>query len=500
MSGFPLRRAGRNDRITITDAVPDATQRVEAGIRWGHQFSGWCALEDDVEQRFKAAEQGALTQRLDTRGYPRILKFPCGELPDEMSEDLEFGRSLISDSETVTAFLDEVHIWRQRFDQHLIVTNEDGVLASGDEIELAFSTFDGDFAELDGFDAECGVLLLEGELIIYRGTRNDGQRLTLERCLRGQFGTKIASHPQGAHGRLMPDMPVSYLDGAIAKESAHIPMARTSGWPREGLVRIVGEEGAELVHFTRRTQAALLMPEALDADRETRGLGLFRGRFGTDAVSHDSGEAVIFQPHRFWDRFTPRDREDNEAFPGVYDHPETSYLELRRKIHGAYWRGFTWEENVLGALRSDGSGRDGAVGEGSSLLDIIVLARLNPNVPWNSKSVVDLRSLGMGTQGTNNMTARARDSLFVFDDPGDALIAEGLRGNTLGVEADAAEFRIFFVYKPNSWISNDEFPQGTSAQDDERTLPNFWKMTPWLQSLDLTYFSRTRTRYKAPIR
>ena len=418
-----------------------------------------------------------------------------------MSDEIHFGRSNVSESEIVTAFLDELHIWRQAHEQYLIVNNEDGLLIDSDEIVLTQGSFESDMGEMDGFDAACGVIIVGGEMIIYRGTRLEGTtRLILERCLRGQFGTKVAPHPVGAHVRFLPDMPVSYLEGAMAKESAHVPMARTTGWPFDGLVRIISAEGAELVHFTRRTRDALLMPEALDADRETRGYGLLRGRFGTGAISHDSGSVVILHPHRFWDRYTPRPREDNESFPGVYDHPETAYLELRQRIHGAYWRGFTWQENVVGALRRNETDRNSAFGESAGLLDIIVLARFNPNVPWNSKQVVDLRSLGNGGTRNTNLSKMARDHLFVFDDPGDARITAGLRGNLLGVEADAAEFRIFFKYKPNCWHSNDEFPAGTTVFDDDRVLPTRWKSTPWLQGMDLTYYSRTKTRYRAPVR
>ena len=72
---------------------------------------------------------------------------------------------------------------------------------------------------------------------------------------------------------------------------------------------------------------------------DVRVLLFLRGRFGTDATDHDSGEIVIFQPFRFWDRYAQRRGQDDETFAGMHDHPECSFLEFGTKGRSTFWRG-----------------------------------------------------------------------------------------------------------------------------------------------------------------
>ena len=80
-----LHRAGRNDPITIVASGGEgAPTRYEAAVRWGHENGNWMCLTDFVGERVAAPESGATAAVYDLRGQARILKFPCGELPDEM--------------------------------------------------------------------------------------------------------------------------------------------------------------------------------------------------------------------------------------------------------------------------------------------------------------------------------------------------------------------------------------------------------------------------------
>lgn len=498
----PTLRAGAFDRITINDGLPEGANLFEASIRWGHEKSGWCALEDFTDLRVNANQEGAATRRTDTRGFARIQKFPCGELPERLPDEIEFARSTISNSDVARAFLDEVHFWRHLQQEKLSVVNADGLSADADRIELGQTvSLELVIGDIEGANKDCGAIILDGEIIIYRELVVESDRVVLERCARGQMGSRATPHAFGSAASFLPDVMVSYLDGGLQPDAASIPLARTEGWPREGLVRIVSENQGEgeLVHFTRRTDEALLMPESLDPDPRDRGRGLFRGRFGTAATSHENDAVVIFQPFRYWDRFTPRGTRD-QGFEGVYAHPESSYLELGVALQDAWWHGFTWDENVVGTDVSGGTESSGSVDRTAGYLDVVVMARFNPSVPWDSEQVVDMRSLGGFGSDKVDLGDRARDSLFVFNDPGDLEFAGGNKGNVLGLEAEAAEFRIYFEYKPNSWESNDFRARGVPSIDDERRLPLWWKRTPWFQALRASVSYRTRTLYSAPIR
>jgi len=496
---LPVQGVGRNDVITIHTGV-EGTDRLQVGVRWGSPGTSWAALNEFVDKRYDPDSAGATVTRSDYRGRARILKFPCGELPDEMSQDIEFGQSRISGSSLVTAFLDELHVWRHTLDTQMVVEDLDGVLEDAEEIRLITAGPDQLSNTLDGYDQDCGLALIEGELVIYRGSRQEGEHiLVLERVARGQLGTKATFHPRGGFTRFIPDIPVSYLDGGMTSEASSLPMGRVRGWPREGLARILQADTAELVHYTRRGENELLMPVSIDADEDTRDRGLFRGRFGTDAIDHDSNEIVVFQPFRYWDRFAARRSKDDDSFSGVHDHPETSYFEFGKKVRAGYWRGFTWSQNLAGRNTGQTGGlADDTTGEASGLLDIYVMARFNPNVPWDSKQVVDLRAAeSYGTK--RDLSKQMTDSLFLFDSTGEANLGNGIVGNRLGLEADTAEFRVYMVYKANAFDPVDAARSGVNAGDDP-ILVNWWKQTPWMESFSLNYFSRTATRYRAVVR
>ncbi|MDA1195437.1 MAG: hypothetical protein O2894_09670 [Planctomycetota bacterium] len=495
----PVARTGRNDVITITDGG-ETPVRMEVGIRWGDPASNWVALDDWVEQRFEAPKDGATTPRNDPRGRPRILRFPCGELPDEMSEDIEFGQSRVSGASLVTAFLDELFVWRHTHDTVVVVNNAEGLLETGEEIYLARTGSAQDLTTLDGYDSDCGLILIGDELVAYRSTRQEGDTtLILEGCERGILGTRPGFHAIGERVRFLPDIPVSYLDAGITVDASTVPLARTRGWPQEGTARILREDTAEFIHYTRLADRELIMPTSLDNDDRTRDRGLFRGRYGTDATDHDSREIVVFQPFRYWDRYTPRRSQNNESFAGVHDHPECSYLELGLEARSALWRGFTWEENILGRTTgSDGVGRDDASEASSPWLDIIVVGRFNPHIPWDSEQVVDLREeQGMGRR--KDFSAMKDSHLFVVDGPGSGSIGNSLFGHEFNVQADKAEFRFYFVYKPNA-IEPMDAARRDAAGLERPVLRNAWKQSPWLESFSVNYFNRSHTLYKAAVR
>ena len=228
------------------------------------------------------------------------------------------------------------------------------------------------------------------------------------------------------------------------------------------------------------------MPEALSTKEGERGRGILRGRYGSDAASHESGDIVYWQPFRFWDRYTGRRGEDGTRFSGVHEHPESSHLELAKTVYGGFWRRVTWDENVLGrGGNRDGKAKADSRGRAPSKMDVLVLARFDQGVPWDSERVVDLR-------GDRVLPQAARDdpkrSLFLFDDPESA--------NQLDLEADTAEFRVFFPYLQGAYT-----PQDLPGQDAEGLVfENTWKQTPWLKAFFVEYVSRTKVQSRAIVR
>jgi hypothetical protein len=498
------QRPGRNDVVTLTDGKSENPVRIKGRVRWAYWGGDWMALEDFTEQAIQPIEAEGDLQDLhlmDFRGKPRILKVPTGELPDELPTEMEFGKSTINNSSVVTAFLDELVIWRHPTQVlgQLVNTNSStsaGIDADATDIYIGAPYTPMNWEGIAGFHPDVGLLDLEGELILWRGShREDDSTIVLERCVRGVLGTTPRYHAYGSYGKFVPDLPVSCLSGQTNRDAASIPLLRAKDWPREGCVRIVGESSVELVEFTARTDQELILPGALDADPKVRDRGLLRGRFGTDAVDHDDGAPVFWQPIRYWDRYTARRTDDGQSFGGVHEHPESSYLELGKRVRSGYWQRISWDENLTGATSTDvgggpprrGGDRSGGRGDAEGFLDLVFVARLSSAVPWDSERVVDLRkSAGIAyTRPSSPAGGHLADSLYVFDDKDEP--------NRLGIESDTMEMRAYFVYRPGAYRAIDA--TGQRGEYDDVVFENTWKMTPALKSVTVEYTNRTTTRY-----
>jgi hypothetical protein len=495
---------GYNDVVTITtgDVAPRREQR---RIRWAHNVaaggrsSNWLALTQFIEgDAFKAETADADLSRIDVRGHVRLMKFPSGELPDELGENLTFGKNEVGHGGVVRAFLDELYVYRQPNPVGVgVVANNDTIRSDTADVVVRAVPPATSIQSIDGYDKDCGVLAIGGELIVWRGTSSSGaDTVTFERCARGCFGTKAAPHGVNEPVRIVPELYVSYLAGTLTRDSASVPMGRTRNWPREGLVRILSDDSAELVHYTSRNDTDLLLPESMDADESTRGRGLTRGRFGTEITSHQNDELVLWQPFRYWDRYFPRRGSDRATFAGVHESPEACSLGLAKTVYQAQWRRVSWQENLDGRTRGDDDGRrkggNRTSGERAApqKLDLIVLARFDQSVPWDAdrSKILDLRGSGAG------IPQAARDHperfLYLFDDPDSA--------NRLDLEADTAEFRVFFPYLQGAFVPQD---LAKDARDrDTLEMENAWKQTPWLRSFSVEYVNRTKERYSAEIR
>lgn len=501
-TGLPVGgpHAGFNDVVTLVTGK-EAPQREQHRVRWSHGVPGgssssWVALRDFVEGSTYEVDVDAdgTLYKADNRGFTRLVKFPSGEMPDEHGENVVFGRNDVGGGSVVTAFFDEVHMWRHQNATPLgIVVNNEPVLEEEKEIVLRALPPATTLVGVEGHDRDCGVVDVGGELIVYRGTRSDGpDTLTLERCRRGALGTKARAHPPGTPARFVPDLYVSYLQGTVNREASTLPLAHTRRWPREGAARIVGDDRVELVHYTGVSEGeGLLMPEAMDADPSVKGRGLLRGRFGTEAAQHQNDDLVVFHPFRYWDRAMPRRSSRTGSFEGLHDHPEASYVEFAKTVRDAYWIGVGWTEQLEGRVPVEGrDARSSARGRDTTKADIVCLVRFDQGLRWDSTRIVDLRE---GRGMPPEARADPRRWLYVLDRPGTDLPDQV---NALGVEASTAEFRFVFLYLRDAYRSQE----ASGVEPEELVFENEWKNSPWLRSFTAKYANRTKILSQAEIR
>jgi hypothetical protein len=155
-------------------------------------------------------------------------------------------------------------------------------------------------------------------------------------------------------------VPAGILTEGISAQDHRLVVADLGSLPRFGGTVLLGR--SELLHYTwSRGNTVLEMPRFFDperGDREPRGL--FRGRYGTQALAAEAGEVVIGFPFRFWDR--QHDRADD---------PELAYFQMTHDLSApVLFTEFYWQEEAVypevdlhGALRVDGTGSFAGIAE-----------------------------------------------------------------------------------------------------------------------------------------
>ena len=99
----------------------------------------------------------------------------------------------------------------------------------------------------------------------------------------------------------------------------------------------------------------------------------------------------------------------------MYEHPDASHLQIAKTVYGGWWRRVTWDENVLGrGGNREARDKKESQGRSSQKMDVLVLARFDQGVPWDSEHVVDLRGDKAIPQEAKD---RPKEWLFLFDDP-----------------------------------------------------------------------------------
>ncbi len=391
------------------------------------------ALEDVAPVPVAAGTNQPGDEIYDSRVIARIAKYPSGEMPREANQ-VAVGGSYQAGGAIPSALVDEICFGSSEFTGDADTWGaqmrlEQDLGEEGDTIDLVADAirlplglfFFSNAAFLSGMPPDAGLLRIGDEILCYEGYEANTGTVSIAPNGRGLLGTDPQPHSIGEVVTLLESIPVAVLAGQLGAEDGAIELGSTDDFPREGLVLI----DDELVHYSWIQGGALAMPRAssepgaMDGD----GPGIFRGRFGTGASSHESGTPVILHPFRYWDCWSDR-----------ADAPELHYFGFSVDQPAALWKTVFWDVE-----EADASGPR-----------LGVLQRTDPDVPWDEEP---------------DATA------------GLSVMWEGIREgepNSIGVQADRIEWRVFTRYEPGSYDAD------TGAQHG-------WKATPRLRFFGAEY-------------
>ncbi len=463
-------RPGARDYVTCYDPVTQS--REQHRINYGYcevDVEGWggfgchVAFDTGVSGEYRsnffelfssidpkspgAAMNDLQNQNIESRDLTRLLKFPSGELPDRLSDEIYFGGDLNGEPSPARVVIDEVEFFTPTTPSDALPRHARFRLSRDDDFRgklyvwrpgLRYNLWDRDSASVEVIDplrnlpSDGYVLQIDEELIaisdvILEDQSKEGE-LEVAVAGRGYLGTPIQFHPAGAAVREVTFLRISRLEETLSETSNEIVVADASDFPARGYVLI----DRELIGFVRREGNILVMPSVTDPDLR-RPVGMLRGRFGTRPEAHSEGSMVLVFPARYEDRYRPR-----------VDDPDLSYLALFVKGKGAFFRELTWQEENT-----------------SALADLVVLGRVGARGAWTDAP---------GEPG----------DLFLFDGP-----ATERSPNSIRRQGDDLELRVFARYGPDAFDSSVFDPDHGAIKGGS----NEWKRAPRLRLLGVDWIA-----------
>jgi hypothetical protein len=184
------------------------------------------------------------------------------------------------------------------------------------------------------YPVQGGLVAIDGEILAFQSHENG--RFQVARNGRGLLHTETRAHDEGSVVHFLTHVPAAILTEGLNTLDHQVVVQDMGNLPRGGGTLLVA--GQELLHYTwSRGRTVLEMPRWFEEGREDiEGRGLFRARFGTEAVGAEIGEAVILFPFRYWDR------HHDQA-----DDPEMAYFQLTYSGSApVLFTEFTWQEEV----------------------------------------------------------------------------------------------------------------------------------------------------------
>ncbi|MFG0316914.1 MAG: hypothetical protein ACF8XB_06555, partial [Planctomycetota bacterium JB042] len=462
-------RPGARDYVTLID--PQSRSREEQRINyaycetdvevWGGyacHFAFDTGVEGAYEANFEdllsavdpssggAAMAALANQNVQSRDLTRILKFPSGELPTRVGEQIFLGGDLRGERSPVGGSLDEVEWFNPQTPSEVLPRHARFVLSRDDEFDetlflsrrtLRYNAWLSGDAVIEAIDPPSNLpedgflILIDDELIGISDMILEDQDSEAELRVavggRGMLGTPLQFHPRLSSVREMTFLRVSLLERSVSERASRLELADASDFPARGYVLV----GQEIVGYSRKEGNTLVMPDWIDPDDRQR-TGLFRGRFGTTPLRHDDGVLVFHFPTRTEDRWHPR-----------ADAPELAYFGLLHQATGAFYRSLLWH--------ADG---------GSPLCDLVVQARV-------------------GGRGAFTDDVAGAADLFQFELPGG-----DQRPNLIGRQGDSLELRVFTRYKPGAF---DPTPLDPTRRGGDRGGANDWKRAPRMSLLGVDW-------------
>lgn len=356
----------------------------------------------------------------DARQTARLTKFPSGERP-RIVDTVHVGQENVGGG-VADAVVDEAVFLSNQFG--LSTGAGDPVLGGGLLLQQPMGANDVNFfvdpsilrmpLGLFGTTAplllevarDAGLARIGDELIVYSDYDPIVGDIKIAPNGRGVLGTQPAPHLPGDLVTFLDWIPVTQLASNTGPDEAELVVEDIAGFASEGT--LLSEE--ELLHYTRRENGQLVMPRASTepGERDGRGAGIYRGRFGTDAAQHSTGAWVMGHVFRYWDRYTLQS-----------DAPELHYFGFNPSQPDAYWmRGF-WNSQY---------------DRGGPWIGMLV--RTDPSIPWDADP-------------------EATEGLYLFDggkyDRG---------GNPLGFQADRIEARLFLTFRRGAFDPIDNLNPG----------------------------------------
>jgi len=464
-------RPGARDFVTLVDPVSES--REGHRVNYGYcesDVEGWggaaCHLAFDsgvlgeyqenlrnlfsaVDPESSSAGMAALMNaNIQSRELTRILKFPSGELPSALGEELHLGGDMYGEAAPGGGVIDELEFFNPQTPSDVLPRHARYMLSRDDDFKgtlyvdreaLRYNLWTILGSAVEAIDPVANlpkdgcVLLIDEELIAIDQIRIEADRREAELEIavngRGYLGTPIQFHTRSAPVREMTFLRVSRLEKSISETAREIPVADASDFPTHGVVQI----GRELIGYVRKEGQLLVMPDYLDPRLNTR-VGLFRGRYGTRPESHAQGTLVYVFPYRFEDRYQER-----------ADDPELAWVGVFLKARGGFYQELSWTADQT-----------------SELVDLVVAARV-------------------GGRGRFSDDPEEVPDLFLFTTPGGTQTDR----NELLRQGDDLELRIFTRYLDGAFDSAAFEPDPGS----HRGGSNEWKRAPRLKALGVQWIA-----------
>ena len=463
----------------------------EFGYMFPNMINAWpvgtnefiCALSDHVPVDY----QPNTINNTNNPNYPysgsNLCKFPSGELPVELPTTWTFAgadpRTLDAGSQgqnlVHTADFDSFEFRMYNKGNFRLVSDlTDTIPANTGEIEVNTQ-----------LPPNMGVVRIDNELIAYRATEVRQSTVTLPNgttttvttyhlldITRGILGSRVEAHAGGTPIMNMASMRVGRPDNAGSPNTSYI--VTTLGeetFKPYGFIRIEDEQGGtEILGYQRYNETQTTGPNGtvIRKGNITCGLyndqnavqALFRGAYGTRAMSYDTRALFFDQPVRFPDWFpgyhSETDRNDSTDYGPFHDNelqgvpgaasPEISYFQGAATFRNSEFKRFRWR--IQYEPLADMSRHSNAIG-----------ARL----------VVRFKQPGMPMPDWDEVPENRPGKLYSFDfDPALTNCEElnftqweqtqdftQMSGTPHGVVADRIEWRVYFYFKRDAFLNED---------------------------------------------